>query len=309
MADYLFGVDIGGTKTAVVLADSDANLYAKERFETKACGGPYEVIDAIFAAMEKIMQDKELAPSDIKGVGISCGGPLDDKKGIILSPPNLPGWDEIPIVRLFEERFGIPAFLKNDADACAIAEWKFGAGKGADTMIFLTFGTGLGAGLILGGRPFSGACGMAGEAGHIRLSDDGPFGYGKHGAFEGYCSGGGIANLAEMMLGEKISAKEVAERAYAGDSAALEVMKTSGTYLGKGLSILIDLFNPERIILGGVYMRCEDLLKPAAMEIINKETLSHSRNMCEILPAGLGEKIGDYSAVAVAADGLMKGAF
>lgn len=306
MKQYIFGVDIGGTKTALVLADTQAHFFAKEQFETRAMGGPDGVMEAVFSAIIRMMDEQGITSADICAVGVSCGGPLDDRRGVILSPPNLPGWDEVPLVARFEERLGIPTFIRNDADACAIAEWKYGAGRGVDNLIFLTFGTGLGAGLILNGRPYSGACGMAGEAGHIRLSETGPVGYGKPGSFEGFCSGGGIAQLAHSMLGEPLSAKQVAHRALAGDTAALEVMHTSGRHLGAGLSILIDLFNPQRILIGGVYMRCEALLKPAAMEVIERETLPASRCACEILPAGLGEKIGDYAAVAVAAERMRK---
>lgn len=306
MEQYIFGIDIGGTKTAVVLADTGTNFIQNVKFETKAIAGPDQVLEAIFAIMQRIMREHNLTAADVRAIGISCGGPLDDKRGIILSPPNLPGWDEIPIVNLFKQRFGIPTYLRNDADACAIAEWKFGAGRGTNSMIFLTFGTGMGAGLILNGNLYSGAGGLAGEVGHIRLAENGPTGYGKAGSFEGFCSGGGISNLARTLLRKSLSAKEVAEMAMSGDATALKVMQTSGLYLGVGLSILIDLLNPERIIIGGIYMRCETLLRPIALKIVKQETLPSSRAACSILPAGLGEKIGDYSSIAVAIEGIEK---
>lgn len=142
--------------------------------------------------------------------GISCGGPLDSKTGVILSPPNLPGWDHIEITRHFTETLGVPARLINDANASALAEWKYGAGVGTQNMIFLTFGTGLGAGLVLNGALFEGTNGMAGEIGHMRLAAFGPSGYGKCGSFEGFCSGAGIAELARgfaretLQRGEKV---------------------------------------------------------------------------------------------------------
>ena len=133
-------------------------------------------------------------------IGITCGGPLDSKKGLIMSPPNLPKWDKIPITKIIEDNFNVPVFLQNDANACALAEWRFGAGKGTNNMIFLTFGTGLGAGLILDGRLYAGTNNLAGEIGHIRLAKDGPLGYDKKGSFEGFCSGAGIARLAKKIL-------------------------------------------------------------------------------------------------------------
>jgi len=255
---------------------------------------------------------------DITGIGVSCGGPLDSGRGVILSPPNLVGWDSIPIVKLLRDRFGIRASLQNDANACALAEWKYGAARGYENAVFLTFGTGLGAGLILNGRLYAGANDMAGEAGHIRLADNGPVGYGKAGSFEGFCSGGGIAQLARSMaleklqMGGKVSfagdlnelgrldAKTVALAAEAGDELAMEVFRACGRYLGRGLSILIDILNPEIIVIGGIFTRQRDLLYGEAVRIIEKEALGRSRSACRIVPAGLGEQIGDYAALSVA---------
>ena len=251
-------------------------------------------------------------------IGISCGGPLDSQKGVIMSPPNLPGWDNVEIVKQIEAHYGVKPVLQNDANACAVAEWKFGAGKGAKNMVFLTFGTGLGAGLILNGALYSGTNDNAGEVGHISLRDDGPVGYGKTGSFEGFCSGGGLSQLGYSVALEKISqgkdvmyykkgqdksevtAAEIARCAALGDEAALEVMKTCGEMLGEGLSVLIDILNPERIIIGSIYARNEELLKGFAEKVIDKQALSCSKNCCRILPAALGESIGDYAAVATA---------
>jgi glucokinase len=176
------------------------------------------------------------------------------------------------------------------------------SGQGYDNVIFLTFGTGMGAGLVLDGRLYSGKDDLAGEVGHIRLADDGPVGFGKAGSFEGFCSGGGIARLAEMRLNRRMSAKEVAEAAGAGDPGALELLETAGRRLGQGLSILIDLLNPDIIILGGVYMRCESFLKPSALEVIEREALPAARARCRIVAAGLGESIGDYASLAIASE-------
>ena len=167
------GIDIGGTKCAVVKGDLNG-ITDKISFATEGCEG---TLARIFDAVESLLP--------ATAIGISCGGPLDDRRGVILSPPNLPGWDEVYITDMLRDRFSIPAYLCNDANACALAEWKFGAGRGSRNMIFLTFGTGLGAGLILDGRLYSGTSGMAGEVGHVRLDDDGPVGFGKRGSFEG----------------------------------------------------------------------------------------------------------------------------
>lgn len=312
---YYAGLDIGGTKCAAVIGgvadDGTIEILAKEKFPTE--GAPKAMLEKLCDAIEKLAEGKPLA-----GAGISCGGPLSSEKGMILSPPNLPGWDEIPACQIVEDKLGIPCKLQNDADACALAEWKFGAGKGTNNMVFLTCGTGFGAGLILGGRLYTGACDMAGEIGHIRVTDNGPVGYGKAGSFEGYCSGGGIAQVAktyaleQLQMGktcgfchnyeeiETISAKTVADAANAGDSLALQVYKTCGTYLGRSLAMLVDLLNPEAIVLGSIYARCENLLRDTCREVIEKECLPGAAARCKILPAKLGESIGDIAALAVA---------
>ncbi len=304
------GVDIGGTKCAVVLGDENGKVLRKIKFPT---GGFSATLEKLLAAVSEM--------GECAAVGISCGGPLDANSGVILSPPNLPGWDEVPIVRLMSERTDAPAYLCNDADACALAEWKFGAGAGCRNMVFLTFGTGLGAGLILNGRLYRGSCGMAGEAGHIRLAEDGPVGYGKNGSFEGFCSGGGIARLgvalAKQALAEggevgycrdeselaSVSARSIAEAAHAGDPTAQEVYRISAGKLGTGLSILVDLLNPDRIVIGSIFARDEALFRREMEEVLKKEALAPSLACCEILPAALGDRIGDVAALTVAMEG------
>jgi glucokinase len=227
-------------------------------------------------------------------------------------------------VNLLSDRYKIRSGIQNDANACALAEWKFGAGKGTENMIFMTFGTGLGAGLIIDGRLYAGTNDMAGEVGHIRLSGFGPVGYGKAGSWEGFCSGGGIAQLARTMIMEKfqmgesisfcksaedlnsINAQVVAEAAMHGDELALQIYRISGQFLGKGLSVLIDILNPEMIVIGSIFARSRQLLEPYAMEVIGKEALFHSSSVCRIVPARLGEDLGDYAALSVASNLLFQ---
>ena len=302
----LIGVDIGGTKCAVVSGNDKGEILRKVKFETTDCA----------STVEKILETAaSFGAAD--AIGISCGGPLDPTAGVICSPPNLPGWDHVEIVRLLRERCGVPTFLRNDADACALAEWKFGAGRGTQNMIFLTFGTGLGAGLILGGRLYTGASGMAGEVGHIRLSDFGPVGYGKAGSFEGFCSGGGLAQLGEQRALElrqmgkavgfsdgKITAKTIGDAADNGDNDAAEIYRLCGGMLGRGLSVLIDLLNPECIVLGSIFQRSEHLLREEMERVIARETLRQSRDACRIVAAQLGESLGDIAALCIAICGL-----
>lgn len=308
---YYLGIDIGGTKCAVVISRDDCKeITDKIRFDTNSKRGWKAVTDELIEAAEELIKRNGLNSSDFNSCGVSCGGPLNSKTGVIMSPPNLPDWDNVPLTDMISKKLGIPCKICNDADACAIAEWKFGAGRGTENMIFLTFGTGMGAGLILNGKLYSGSTGTAGEAGHIRLADDGPVGYGKKGSFEGFCSGGGIANLSRIMFDEykgktvlnsdSLSAKEVAQAANQGDALAIEIYRKCGTMLGKGLAVLIDILNPERIVIGSIYQRSSNLMIDTMKEAIKEEALGISADSCEIVPASLGDEIGDFAAIGVA---------
>ncbi len=314
--NYYIGLDIGGTKCAQTIGKIAANdeLEILKRVEFSTAGQKPDVILGKFSEfIEDALKDYE-----ISGIGISCGGPLDSKRGVIMSPPSLPLWDDIKVVEYFESKFGIKTLLQNDANACAVAEWKFGAGRNTENMVFLTFGTGFGAGLILGGRLYGGTADNAGEIGHIRLTDRGPEGYRKKGSCEGYCSGSGMARLARIMgkrsnlkaqyaefldkIGgeENISAKNMAEYARSGNEFCKAVYRKSGEMLGRSIAILVDLLNPQKIVIGGIFMRANDLLMPHAERIMKKECLSFSLSDVEVVPAGLGENIGDYAALSIA---------
>lgn len=322
MVVNLIGVDIGGTKCAVIYGKMEPGrleIAGKEKFPTTDVSS---TLKTITQSVDKLVKRSNLTSGDISAIGISCGGPLDIAQGLIMSPPNLPGWDNIPIVSMLTDKFGIKTAIENDANACALAEWKFGAGRGSKNMVFLTFGTGLGAGLIIDGRLYSGTNGNAGELGHIRLSDFGPVGYGKCGSFEGFCSGGGIAQLGriraqeEMQMGRSVSfckspedlalvtAQRIAMAAEAGDSLAKEIFAISGRYLGKGLSVVIDILNPEVIVIGSIFVRSRYLLEPFMQEALKYDALNLSASVCRIVPAELDEQIGDYAALSVAANAL-----
>ncbi len=305
---YYIGFDIGGTKCAVSLGRVlGGAITVLHREETPTQNSPE---DTLAILLPSVLEWK--SKYAVSGAGVSCGGPLNSKTGVIICPPNLAsGWYGFEIVRYIDEKTGLKAKLQNDANACAVAEWRFGAGQGTENMVFLTFGTGLGAGLILDGRLYAGANDNAGEVGHIRLAKNGPKGYGKYGSFEGFCSGGGIARLAQEMAKRAkkapeymsqgvVTTKELAKYAFAGDRFAKRVFAKSGEMLGKGLSVIIDVINPEKIVLGGVFMRSSQLLIPAMNKQIQKEALLESAQICEIIPAKLSENVGDVAALAIA---------
>ncbi len=318
---YSLGFDIGGTKCAVVLGKDyipesvNELIVDKTVFPTNVERGYEAILEEMLKTADELLKRNNITSptTELCGIGISCGGPLNSKAGTINCPPNLPDWDNVPICHIFEEHFGIRPNLQNDANACAVAEWKFGAGKGTNNMVFLTFGTGMGAGLILDGRLYSGTNDMAGEVGHIRLADNGPLGYGKLGSFEGFCSGGGIKRLGESVIGEaikngektslenaEISAKTIAIEAKNGDNVAKRVYNICAEKLGLGLSILIDILNPEVIVIGSIYARSGELFDEIITEIIEKEALKESASVCKIRPALLGDSIGDFAAIGLA---------
>ena len=316
MSKILAGIDIGGTKCTVSLGRLDGEnvvILEKQQFLTPST--PEETLEKFVERLRAMLEEKNV---ELTAIGISCGGPLDSKRGIVLCPPNLPGWINVPVVDYFERAFDVPVAVQNDANAGALAEWMWGAGKGFQNIIFLTFGTGMGAGLILDGRLYSGTSDMGGEVGHIRLAEDGPIGFGKAGSFEGFCSGGGIARQATVRAAmairagkppafcpteadlPEITARAVAEGANAGDPLALEIFGAVARRLGQGLAILIDILNPERVIIGSIYLRQKTLLDDQMWEVLKQETIPFALDVCQIVPPGLGESIGDYAAMAVA---------
>ena len=303
------GIDIGGTKCALSVGEctTDAvKILRREEFPTKGLSWQ-EVLEEFGKRIDGFLSRGEDAASTVKNMGISCGGPLDSKTGIIMSPPNLPGWDNVPIVKFFADRFKVPVHLQNDANACAYAEWKFGAGRGTKNMVFMTFGTGLGAGLVLDGKLYSGTNDNAGEIGHIRLAPTGPVGYNKEGSAEGFCSGAGMTKLAFIRAKEKgvelpedFNAKELFRRVDEGDPFCTAVFKESAAYLATILAYTIDIINPEVIVLGGVFMRQQERFMREIEPILEREALPFARKVCKITGAGLSENIGDYAALAVA---------
>lgn len=321
----IVGLDIGGTKCTVIIGRTEdggrPTVLGREVVQTRDHPDPYEMIGRMQAGMDNLLAAHHIEIASVGAIGISCGGPLDSVKGVVLSPPNLPGWDEVPIVDLFTKKYGVPAFLQNDANACALAEWLMGAGRGTSNMVFLTFGTGMGAGLIMDGKLYSGTNDLGGEVGHMRLAETGPVGYGKAGSFEGFCSGGGIAQLARSVVSERLKSgrpvgfcptpagleavdtKAVSLAARAGDPTALEVIGIAAEYLGRGLAVIIDILNPECIVIGSVFARNEELFRPRMEEVLRREALPPALKVCRIKPAELGDAVGDYAALGVAVYG------
>jgi len=305
----ILGLDIGGTKTAVLVGTVRGEIIARSQFATASERGFEKVFEELSTT---IAQATSKAPKPVKAISVSIGGPLDILKGVIQSPPNLPGWNNVPLKELLEKRFSLPVFVEHDGNAGALAEFYFGAGRGYSNIVFLTMGTGLGAGLILHGKVYRGTTDTAGELGHIRIAEEGPLCYGKPGSLEGYGSGTGIAKLAHMMFPSIWNDSATVSDIYAswkqGSREAQQVFESAGFYIGRGFAIIADLINPQRIILGGLGIRIADAFLPSAEKVFHREALAKSSAACSIVPAQLGEAIGDIASLCAALDqgGLME---
>ncbi len=314
------GLDIGGTKCAVLLSHVDGGIKIddKIRFDTNAELGKDHTVSMLYETIDAMLYKHGLEPKDLRAIGVSCGGPLDSKSGVVLCPPNLPGWVNVPLARMLTERYGVPAFLQNDANACALVEWKLGAGRGTRNMVFLTMGTGMGAGIIAEGNLLCGMSDMGGEVGHLRLMEDGPVGFHKAGSFEGFVSGGGIGRQAiewtqrlckegkppkwvrDGVQEKDITARLIAEYAKKGDADARAIYSHAGEMLGRGLSLLVDTLNPECIVIGSIFVRCEELLRPAMEAALQREAIPFSLQNLKVVPAMTGEALGDLASIMVA---------
>jgi len=300
---WIIGLDIGGTKTAIVAGDGRGNVLRREQFQSEPERGFEDMFSRILESMDRVAAQIESSP---RAVSVSIGGPLDVFGGVVLSPPNLPGWTHIPLKQMLAGRFKIPVYVEHDGNAGALAEWFFGAGKGLRSIVFMTMGTGIGAGLILDGRVYRGASDVAGEIGHVRVAEEGPDCYGKSGSLEGFGSGTGIARLARMMYPsltpDEVTPVALHEAWKNGSPEARDVFAAAARGLGRGLAMIADTLNPERIILGGLGMRLWQALVVPALRVYDVEALSEARKVCRIVPAELGEHIGDLAALCAAYD-------
>ena len=301
----IVGIDIGGTKTAVVLGDRRGHIHDRVQFATRTDRGVAATLDELRAATSTLLARAADSGKRITAISVSIGGPLDIAQGVVKSPPNLPGWDNIPLKQMLADRFGLPVFVEHDGNAGALAEWFFGAARGARNVIFLTMGTGFGGGLILNGELYRGTCDLAGEVGHIRLRETGPHAFGKAGSWEGLCGGAGIARRAAERSPRRwreghVTARELVELAVAGDVDARCLFDDVGRDLGRGLAILVDTLNPEVIVIGSLAGALGHLVLDRARDETRREALPDAVAVCRIVPAALGAKLGDVASLCAA---------
>lgn len=314
MTDVLLGFDIGGTKMAVVVGTAQGEILRRHEFPST---GPEAAHRNFLEWGRKLL--KQVEGSRLVGCGISAPGTMSSKRGMVLEPPNMPEWRNVPVRDWIAEAFQVPVGMENDANAAAVAEWSWGHQKKVDNLIYLTCGTGMGAGLILDGRLYRGKEDLAGEVGHIRLMPFGPVGFFKAGSLEGLTRGGALADLARIRIQEPhppssleaiepmmLTGKDVGEAALAGDELARSVVVESATYLGQACGLFIDILNPERISLGSLARRLGSLYVDAVRVAAKKEAIPAAYDHCVIDVAALGERVQDLAALAVALEAHTK---
>jgi glucokinase len=304
----IIGLDIGGTKTAIVEGTRDARILQRVELATEAERPFDEVFPRIVELARETISRAAAADRRIDALSVSIGGPLRIVAGVLLDPPHLPGWHNVALKDRLSRAFPtLPVFIEHDGNAGALAEFHFGAGAGRAglrDLIFLTFGTGLGAGIILNGQVLHGASDTAGEVGHLRLAWDGPVGFGKAGSWEGFASGRGLVELAHRMFPARWTRttpiREVVEAMLADDADALAVAAEAGQWMGRGMALLVDTLNPQMIVLGSLAVVLGDRVLGSARRALAEEALPQAVAACEIVPAKLGAGIGDVAALMAA---------
>jgi glucokinase len=294
------GLDIGGTKSAAIIGNSNGEL--SERFEwlSNANLGQGQMLAVIIENAKQIISKHP----QISSVGVSIGGPLDAKNGIIQSPPNLPGWDNIPLKKILEDNFPLPVHVDHDAGACALAEYYWGAAKNLHSVVYLTCGTGFGIGLVIDGKIYYGAHGHNCEIGHARYADDGPQAFGKAGCFESYCAGSSIGRIASWKFPsvwpKAPKSEEIGKLAEAGNYEALQVIEINAHAVGRACALIADMLYPDVIILGSLANHLGKRWVDKVKSVFHDEVLPDARKACAITSSILGKKLQDYSAIAVA---------
>jgi len=308
----IIGLDIGGTKTACVDGTLDGHILQRVEMHTHA----KEPFDATFPEIlrhiETLIAGAGHEGRTIAAISVSIGGPLKIGEGVLIDPPHLPGWHGVPLkTRLLEAFPHVPVFVEHDGNAGALAEFYFGVGrdrKDLRHLIFLTFGTGIGAGFIVNGQILRGASDTAGEIGHWRLAEDGPLAFGKRGCWESFASGAGLLHLAAQMYPERWGGdraiRELVDAILRGEDEAMHVAATAGHWMGRGLALLIDALNPQVIVFGSLGVVLGERILGPARKVIAEEALPQAAAACKLLPSVLGNSIGDVASLMAAIVGL-----
>lgn len=313
------GVDLGGTKIRSVVTIADGTILGEDIRPTDAELGQQVVVDRLVESARAAVAASGIPLASIMAVGVTAPGTVDFDEGVLHQPPNLPGWDAVPLGRLLSTQLERPVFLENDANAAAYGEWRYGAGVGLKHLIYLTVSTGIGAGLILNGQMYRGADGAAGELGHMTIDLNGPpHNCGMIGCVEVLASGTAIARMAnEAVLAGRseplkhlaaeageLTAVEVDKAADAGDPVAQEILARASHALGVGLANYINIFNPEAIVVGGGVTRIGRQLLEPAFELAKSRAFRLPSERVRLLPAALEGRSEVLGVAALARDSI-----
>lgn len=307
------GIDVGGTNVKIALVDDKGKIIYSNTVPTYAKMGYEYTVNNIKQAIKDLMKETNTTPKDIEGIGFDLPGQVDYKTGIVKRITNLPGWVDIPIAKMIEDEFHIPTKIDNDVRCAALGELKFGAGKGCENFVCITVGTGIGSGIVINGKIVRGAANAAGEIGHIKLQmTGGPIcGCGDTGCLEAFASGPAIVAMAQDYIkggkstkfremaaaeGGEITPYMVAKAAEEGDAVAKRIFEIIGEYIGIGLSSVINLLNPEKVIIGGGVAESGDLLLDPIRRTIKERAMTVAGSSVEIVPAQLGNSAGVIGA-------------
>lgn len=312
----VLAIDLGGTKIASAIISNEGDVLARDYRLTLADEGVEPVISRILLAIEHLVKKCKVGLSQLDSISIAAAGAIDSERGLVTSSPNLPGWHDVPLRDVVRERFGLDTFLVNDASAAAMGEHRLGVGRGTTNLIYITVSTGIGGGIIINGRLYLGTSGAAGEIGHMTIDVNGPRCYcGNYGCLEEMASGRAIAReairrirdgensaLTDIIAGkiEDITAQEVSLAAQGGDQLALEVVSQAANYLGVGMVNVVNIFNPEMIIIGGSVAKMGELLLNPVRQLVSKKAFELSAQAVPIVPAGLGDDVGLLGAAVFA---------
>ncbi len=314
-------VDLGGTKILTALVSPRGEVIIRNLIPTNAQTGPDNVIARIISSLEQVLRQASLTTAGIQKIGLAIAGPLDIGRGIVTTSPHLPGWNNVPLREIIQNKFGVPTFIIHDASAAALAEHRYGAGKGSRDMIYVTVSTGIGGGIIIGGKLYVGTSGTAGEVGHMTIEVDGPrCTCGNRGCWEMLASGTALAREAKKRITNgaqssilalasgdvnNITAKTVSDAAENADSLALELVEQLGMYLGVGLANLINIFNPDIIIIGGGLSKMGNLLLAPAYRTVAERAFSISVEKASIVLSKLGDDAGVIGAASYMQDHII----
>jgi glucokinase len=309
----VLAIDIGGTKLAAGIVDTEGRILARGEVPTLAAQGLETVLGRIVELGRNLLSRPEVADVPVHRVGVGCAGPVDLKAGLVFNPPNLPGWTRVPLTDHIQRALELPTVLENDANAAALGEFRYGAGRGARSIVYLTVSTGIGGGIILEGKIWHGLKDAAGEIGHMTVCPDGPLcGCGSRGCLEALASGTSIARRAREAVAAgrqtglseipALTSADVVRLARAGDVVAREVWDSAVRYLGIGVAAVITILAPERVVIGGGVTRAGDFLFQPVREEVRQRVKLVPVELVPIVPAALGPDVGILGAAAVALD-------